>query len=200
MKIPVSLNVKSINKAIEQLKKAKEQLQGDMMNDLLIGCYRWFIDKANGYLELTQIGENVKSGIMSSWSYIINEKTMTITNTHDKAVFVEFGVGIVGEQSKHKNAQEAGYKYNVSSSAKDENGTWHFWTNAPDLDIPQSQLISSSHIYRPETRKDGSVYRQRIYAETQGAESVMYAYNALVDLREYGAKEIWEKIKLKYWR
>lgn len=200
MKIPISLDVKSINNAIEQLEKTKKQLQGEIIDELLKGCYEWFVDKANQNLERTEIGGNVKSGIMSSWSYSIDGKTMTITNTHDKAVYVEFGVGIVGEQHKHKQAREAGYKYNISSPAKDENGAWHFWTNVPDLDIPQSQLIGGYHIYRPETRKDGSVYRQRVYAETQGAESTMYAYNALVDLRDKGAKEVWEKIKLKYWR
>lgn len=199
MKITIGLDTKSINRAKKQIEKVKKLYSEQMIPDLLKSCAKWLINRANErYLAVADIGDNVKTAIMGSWKIIEEDNTVTILNTSDKAVFVEFGVGIVGQESPHKNASKADYKYNMPSPAKDDNGTWHFYTNIEDLDLPRSALVDDYHIFRPETRKDGSVYRNRIYVETRGTQGVMYAYNALVDLRNYGVNEVWKEIKKKY--
>lgn len=200
MKITLGFDTKSIEKARKQIEAMIADLTSNrIITDLLNGCADWFIAEANSNLARTDIGENVKLGIMESWTTQQIGNVITITNTHEKAVYVEFGVGVKGEENQHENAKKAGYEYNVDSPAKDDNGTWHFYTNIENLDLPKSALVDSSHIYKPETRKDGSVYRQRVYVETRGTESTMYAYNALIDLKDIGIYEVWEQIKKKYW-
>lgn len=200
MKITLKFDTKSINNAIKQINKIKADFQGTLVTDFLNGCADWFIEKANEKVMLTGIGSNVKLGIMGGWKKEQSGNTITIINDHEKAVFVEFGVGVEGEKKPHKNAKEAGYEYNVDSPAKDDDGTWHFFTNLENLDLPDDALIGGSHYYQPETRKkDGSVYRQRVYVRTKGTESTMYAYNALIDLKEKGVYEVWEQIEKKYW-
>lgn len=200
MKIKISLNRTSINNAIKQIEKVKKLYTEKMVPDFLKSCAEWLINRANEYLSLSYIGSNVRTDIMSSWDITENGNKVTLINTSEKAVFVEFGVGIVGQEKPHKNASKTSYKYNVPSPAKDENGTWHFYTNVEDLDLPKSALVDNYHFYKPETRKDESVYRNRVYVETRGTVGVMYAYNALVDLRNYGASEVWKEIKKKYLR
>ncbi len=200
MKIKIALNSASINNAIKQIEKVKKLYSEQMVPDLLKSCAEWLKNRANELLALSDIGSNVKTEIMSSWNIIENGKTVSLINTSEKAVFVEFGVGIVGQEKPHKNASKTSYKYNLPSPAKDDNGTWHFYTNVEDLDLPDSALVDNSHFFQPKTRKDGSVYRNRVYVETRGAVGVMYAYNALVNLHDYGVNEVWKEIKKKYLR
>lgn len=189
MKLTVGLNKKSIETAVKALETAKKQLDGEMLTDLLNGCAGWFISRANDYVMRSDIGFNVKSGITAEWDKKEEEngKKVVITNSHDKSVYVEFGVGLAGEKDPHESAEESGYEYNVFSLAKDNNDAWQFVTSEDELDLPQSALLSKY--------EDGS----KILVRTIGATGVRYAYNALVDLHDYGAKEVCQQIKAKYW-
>lgn len=189
MKITVSLNKSSINNAIKQLQNIKRKIP-KMLQELLVRCAEFVIERANIYLQNADRGENVKNDIMSSWSYSFIGNSLIIRNTSDKAVYVEFGVGIVGEGS-HPAASEAGYDYNQDSSAKQDDGSWHFFANESDLDIPLNNV-------------DWGVYgtddgRNRMSIYTRGAVGEMYAYNALEDLRTSGKiKQFWKEIKEKH--
>lgn len=197
MKIKIGLNQKSINNAIKTLNKAKNQLENQMTVDLLNGCYEWLKKRANELLSYSDIGENVKNGIMDGWTIeTISANKVIVKNTHEKAVYVEFGVGLVGEESPHANASETNYEYNVESDSKDENGMWGFYVNSSDLDLPQSSLEFGTVRLIDKDRKK---QRNRLFVKTSGAKGIMYAYNALMDLKEYGAKEVWNEIKAKYW-
>lgn len=190
MKLNIELNTKSIDEAINALRMAQSQLQGEMLNEFLKTACEWVRERANGYLALSTVGDFVKWDIRNGWK--IGEPKngkIQMTNTADKAVYIEFGVGIVGSQNKHKNASATGYKYNVPSRYKGADDSWMFQTmeGLDDLDLPNGS-------YEELLDSDGTVT-----IITKGAEGVMYAYNAIVDFREYGAKEIWRDIKVRYW-
>lgn len=192
MKLNIDLNTKSIDKAIKTLEKVKKKLN-NYQKEFLQECCYWFIRRSNELLQLTDIGENVKQGIQDSWQYVFtSENSIKISNVHDSAVYVEFGVGVVGQDSPHKNAAETNYKYDIPSDAKDENGVWRFYKNIADLDIPKSALSY-------ESKKLESGKRERWFVVTAGAVGAMYAYNALIDLKDRGIYEIADKLKAKYW-
>ena len=134
MNIKVALNKKSIDQAIQKLNTAKKQLQNEMLDELLQECYDYFTMRANYYIMQSTVGDDVVSSILNGWKLTKHAKGISIENTSNKAVFVEFGVGIVGEQNSHPNANQIGnnWQYNIPTPYKragkyhDEN-TWRFY-------------------------------------------------------------------------
>ena len=189
MKLQVELNPKSIEQVLSKLKKAKYQsTKGTLIKEYFKYVCRWIINKANWYLDLADLGELVKLEIKKGWEYEITIEGAKIINRADKSVFVEFGVGIVGQQNPHPNAGEYIYnkphtyidsKTGKTVSTKDENGMWYFWTNQNELDIPKTAIedIRGYDDFRGEKGK-------RIIVGTRGTEGVWYAYNAIVDAKE----------------
>lgn len=189
MKIEFGFDVKSINKAVKTLEKAKKDLQDKLVVDLLNGCCEWLIRRANENLEQVSIGGEIKSEIQANWQTSIIGNIAKITNIYDKAVYVEFGVGIVGAKNEHPNANKTSYWYDLPTEYKNAEGGWHFDVDDEAvLDLPKTAIITQ------DDNDDGSI---SIY--TLGTQGALYAYNALVDLHDYGAKEVWEQVKLKYW-
>lgn len=186
MKVKVGFSKNSIKKTINTLKIAKTNFSSQILNDFYKECFNYFVSRANSYLELSNIGENVKNQIKSAWVY---ERTLTsakFTNSAEKAVYVEFGVGLGGQTSPHYNALEAGYEYNVDSYSKNPDGTWFFRSSLSELDIPLEnveQLAGNEN--------------QMIF-QTQGTPATMYAFNALEDLK-FQMPKIWQNVKEKYW-
>lgn len=188
MKITVALNQKSIKEAIKRLENAKKQLNNEMLKEFYLKCYEYFVGRANYvYLAQSDISDLVIAEIQSSWTYDLIPNGIKITNFADKAVYVEFGVGVVGEENKHSNADNAGYEYNISSSKKLADGSWIFRAYEDELDIPQSAIVASNY-----------TANGRLRILTLGTKGVMYAFNALEDLRLEMPK-IWKEIKVKYW-
>lgn len=194
MKIKVGLNQKSVKNTINALKTAKKQLQGEMLNEFYKECYNYFVSRANYHLLSSDIGELVIAEIQSSWNFERTVNGAKFTNNAEKAVYVEFGVGYVGGNRPHTNAKELGnnYEYNVKPGGKYEGqyhneDTWRFYVkNKNEVDLKEGY-------YEEWYTKDN-----RIKIITEGSPAVMYAFNALEDLRlEY--KNIWERIKIKYW-
>lgn len=202
MRINVRLNERSIDNAIQQIEKIKHELENKIFDNFIVRCYRYFVERADIYLNGSNIGENVINDIQFGWE--LKEpvtvgssgngfvKLARFVNTADKAVFVEFGVGDVGERNPHKNAVEAMYEYNVPSLSKyagqhhDEN-TWRFYArDRSDIDLIEGN-------YETWPTANG-----RIKVITTGSPSVMYAFNALQDLRAEIPK-IWKEIKIEYW-
>lgn len=200
MKINIDLNPKSVEEAIKRLESVKSQIKNKMVEELLVRCCEFFINRANYYISLVDVGVNVRASIENSWSYQLSGKTAKITNTSNKAVFVEFGVGIVGKDEPHPNASESGYEYDKPSDAKARaelqgfpDGTWIFYQNARDLDLP-SEALDDRVIFNEPNRNS-----ERMLIRTRGTKGAMYAYNALVDLQTFGISEIWQQITAKYW-
>lgn len=209
MKIEIALNKQSIKNAIKQLTAIKKTVP-TMQQEFLMEVAHWLTDRANDYITNSDLGSLVKDQIRSSWSYEPTANGVKVINRAEKAVYVEFGVGVVGQSQAHPNATAEGYEYNMSHtytdkngvvrSTKDENGMWYFWTNSNELDIPLSAI---------EDRKGFDDFRgkqgKRLVVGTRGAKGVWYAYNAIVDAKMELAKanggkigELWEKIKKRY--
>lgn len=198
MKITAGLNTKSIKNAVKALKTAKKQLTDKMVEELLIGCCERIIHRANENLDGLDIGSNVISGIKGSWvKSEVQGGKITLTNTWHKAhgksemaaAYVEFGVGVKGNDS-HPKASEAGYQYNMPSSSKQDDGTWYFYTNDYDLDLPRSAIDKTK----------SKEWRGRLKVATQGTQATRFLYNAVMDFAENNeAKALWQEIKEKYW-
>lgn len=197
-KIAIELNQKSIEQAKKQLiyvKKILPQMQKDFLEDVAM----WLINRANTHLNNSDIGENVKIDIRNGWEYEFTTNGIKIINRTEKAVFVEFGVGIVGQSQSHPNASAEGYEYNMESPYKSADGSWSFWLNSNERDLPMSAFTDFGTY--DDHRKGG----QRMVVTTFGAKGVWYAYNAIVDAQMELAKanggeigKMWEDIKARY--
>lgn len=191
--INISLDEKSIDEAIKELEKAKQQLQTQMLADFRKALCEWIVERANRWLDRSTIGADVIADIESHWEYPTNyaDNVVTIKNTSDKAVFVEFGVGRVGQSSPHFLAGEQGYEYGIGTKINQATGQWVFSeTSEEDIDIQDGYWM---------ILKRGGV-------RTSGSPATMYAYNAVVDalneLRSPDGGEIgrlWKEVADRYW-
>lgn len=210
MKIKVGLNKKSIGQAIKKLNEIKSFIP-KMSQEFSMEVAHWITDRANIYIDSSDIGSLVKDKIKSSWNYEVTSSGIKIVNNAQKqvpnfgtvplAVLVEFGVGIVGEANQHPNASEEGYEYNMQTdpSHKNADGSWSFWLNSDERDLPMSAFTDFGSY--DDHRKGG----KRMVVTTFGAKGVWYAYNAIVDAQMELAKsdggeigKIWRDIKSRY--
>lgn len=195
MKITVNLNQTSVRSAIAKLQKAKSQLP-TMLNELLMQSCEALIVLANQNLEWVGIGDAVKEKIKLSWSYTVKNGVATLINEYQKAVYVEFGTGIVGEENPHKMASAAGYEYNVDSPYKDEQGRWTFYADLEELDLPIKGDDRADITYFNEPNRNST----RMLIRTSGAPATMFVFNAILRFKsEKHGKTLWDGIKAKYW-
>lgn len=203
-KFKATLSTNSIDKVIAQLEKVKAQLQsGNPMRDLLYGCCEKIIEIANRNIAGYDIGVNVMNEIIGSWEYksSFDGNKIVLRNNTAKAVFVEFGVGIVGQQNPHENATQAGYEYNKASTAKTqanaqgfEYGTWIFYQNAKDLDLPATALDDRVIFNEPERNSE------RMLIRTKGTPATMFVFKAVQEFKALNyAQDIWKQVVKKYW-
>lgn len=170
-----------------------------MQQEFLIQVAHWVTEKANNYINLSDIGSLVKDQIKSGWEYEQTSNGVKIINRTEKAVYVEFGVGVVGQTQSHPNASAEGYEYNMESPYKSADGSWSFWLNSNERDLPMSAFEDFGTY--DDHRKGG----KRMVVTTRGAKGVWYAYNAIVDAQMELAKanggeigKMWEDIKARY--
>jgi hypothetical protein len=212
-KIVVELNPNSIQKAINQLKSYKKALPL-MMNELLEFACEWIIRRANFYIDNADLGSLVAMQLKNAWEYEISNGYAKVTNrlnakrivgvgenretvTVPLSVLIEFGVGVVGQSQAHPNASKEGYQYNVPSPSKSSDGSWTFFADREELDLP-------SNSYSIGGSRKGGESGERLIITTQGTEGVMYAYNAIVDANvdlqnPNGAFSTeWRRIKERY--
>ena len=187
-KMVVNLDKKSIRNAIKKLQTIKKQFKsGVIISDFLKGVCEWLIFRASNYVKNSDIGENIKADINSHWSYKVNGNSAKITNDSDSAVFVEFGVGTMGEQIPHDNASNAGYEYNVNNR--------HYWV----YNVKSEEDVDMHKGYIAKPKSDGTVW-----IITKGSWRVMYAYQAIVDARadlmnpNGEIAQIWKTVKSRY--
>jgi hypothetical protein len=176
LKININLNTKSIESAIAQLNRVKTLFKsGEIMKDLLTQVCILFMERANYYVDQSEVGDAVKEDIKYAWDFTVSKNTAKIVNGAEKAVYVEFGVGIVGQGQPHPHAAEAGYVYNIPTRAKDGAGYWRFLLGDLDyLDLPQSAASIQAS-------KWGTMDMYTVYSN--GTKGAMYAYNALIDIQ-----------------
>ena len=202
MKIEIALNKQSIKNAIKQLNAIKKTVP-TMQQEFLMEVAHWLTDRANDYITNSDLGSLVKDQIRGSWSYEPTANGVKIINRAEKAVYVEFGVGIVGQSQAHPNASAEGYEYNMDSPSKSIDGSWTFFANSEELDLPKDALLA--HNWYEGKRGKGGEKGKRLLIMTRGAKGVWYAYNAIVDAQMELAKanggeigKMWEDIKARY--
>lgn len=186
LKIKIKGSVEAIKK---ELLRQQKVFTDEMIPEYLRRAVEWIRSKADEKIDLSEVGSIVKDDIKSNWM-IESDSTFHIRlrNTSSKAVYVEFGVGIVGQSSKHPNAVNTGYEYNVPSRSKFGNGFWGFTIATEDqLDIPQDAIVYQDEI------------DMGIHIITQGTQGSWYLFNALEDFRLTEQRRLWQEIKEKYW-
>lgn len=189
-RINISFDSKSIENAIKQLETIKKKMQGEIPRKFLERCVYKIQDYANQNLDnaSSSFDPAIINGIKSSWTppIFVGDNLVRLENINDKAVFLEFGVGIIGEQNSHDNASATNYQYNVDSGKKTKNGYWRFRVDdgrAIDLDI--------NHYKRYDSGKDKS----QQWVVTQGSPSLSYLFNAIMRMKEENQyKTIWNKV------
>jgi hypothetical protein len=134
--------------------------------------------------------------IIGSWEYksSFDGNKIVLRNNTAKAVFVEFGVGIVGQQNPHENATQAGYEYNLPSEHKyagnyhDEN-TWRFYKNSiENVDL-------QSDYYETWQTRSGD-----LKIITTGSPATMFVFKAVQEFKALNyAQDIWKQVVKKYW-
>lgn len=192
MRINIDLSKKSIENAIKQINAVQKKVQTDLPRVYLEKCVAKIIELANQNLMITDIGSEVKALIQSSWqiSPVVGNRIVLSNNAEfesgkNLAVFVEFGVGIVGQGNKHTLASEANYEYNVLTDAKDQFGNWVY-----TLDGGESRMNIESNYYESENTASG------LRIKTQGTPATMFLYKAWKTFETSGAyKTLWEQAK-----
>lgn len=174
------------------MKEVQKKVQTKLPEVYLRKCVEWIKTEANNNLMATAIGSNVKMLIQSQWREELVGNTIKLSNTaeYEKgvnlAVFVEFGVGIVGQQSPHEKAQEANYQYNVPSNAKRNDGQWSF-----SADDGESYMNLEKGYYNTFNLGDGA-----LTVVSKGSPATLFLYKAVTAFQTSGAyKTLWEQAK-----
>lgn len=190
MKIPIKLEKKSIENAIKTIEKVKNQLKTDVINDFLLESCKWVKIKANEYLETSGVGAKVIREIQLGWNISIEDNVAKLINISDKSVYVEFGVGIIGRENSHPLSEKSHYQYDIDTIYKNKNTrSWTFGETGGE-----EYVDLNKNYYEAYDFGDGV-----LTIVTRGQPATMYAYNALIDFKMYGAKNVWKNIKAKYW-
>ena len=185
------IKIEGLNEMIANFEQCKKEYETEMIFVFFQSAYEYIISKANQYIDGTQIGEETKAQIKSGWqpcdvTKVGNGYKLVIKNIDDSAVFIEFGVGLVGKGQPHISAKISGYKYDITKKA-DRTRAWAFKEeNKGELDIAPNYLISQSKL--PE-----NIYR------TRGQPAVMYLYKACQDFVMVAPK-YWEETRKMFWR
>lgn len=192
MKINISLNKKSIQNAINQIKMVQKKVQTDLPRAYLQKCVDSIKEIANRNLAMTNIGSEIKVLIQNSWetSTVVGNK-ITLSNNAEYetgknlAVFVEFGVGRVGGSNPHAVADQANYEYNVPSMRKDPYERWTYI-----LQGGEDRMNIESGYY------EGGATDNGFYFRTAGSPATMFLYNAWKEFETSGLyKTLWEQTK-----
>lgn len=195
MKLEINLSKpQTVESAIKALKQAKKVLVNKIYEEMVLECSKAIQTRANEWIGVTDIGESVKTEIQTSWVLSKRLGRYVLSNIAEKAVYVEFGVGIVGQDYPHPNATQAGYDYDMPSDSKGVDGSWAFFTNKEDLDLPVSALDAHNWYRQTETDK-----RNRLLVFTRGTPATMFLHNAILDFIESGEPQrIWQGLLKKY--
>lgn len=123
--ISFEFNKKSVNALTKNLEKIQKELTGKVNRRFLELSLLWLKEKSIANLN-NSFPEREKSSdlseIVASFNTEIIGTNARLSNTHKKATYIEFGVGIVGQgtHAQSENAKIGGgaYEYNKDSDAK----------------------------------------------------------------------------------
>ena len=185
-KINISLDLKSLKKAIREVESIKKKMDTTIPSAFITKCLQWIMERANQYLLGIPMDGEVISDIQSQWNIEnVSPNIKRLVNYSDKAVFVEFGVGKVGQNNAHPQADSEGYEYNKPSDYKKQDGRWIF-----DAQHKQYAIDLNEGYYV----MFGGTSGNRAKVMTEGSPANLYLYNAGMDLLSSGVyKSLWEQ-------
>lgn len=185
-KININFDAKSIKEAIQQVQTIKKKMQDEVPGKFINKCLEWVMNRANQYLSSISMDSEIISDIQGKWIIEkVSNNAMRLVNTSDKAVYVEFGVGRVGERNSHPQANIEGYQYDMPSKYKKADGSWAFDAQHKQyaIDLNEGYYV----MYNKENSNRATVL-------TKGSPANLYLYNAGMDLVTSGAyKTIWQE-------
>lgn len=190
------VKIEGLNEMIANFEQCKKEYETEMIFVFFNRAYKYIIEKANQYIDGTQIGEATKAQIKSGWQpcdvkKVGNGYKLVIKNIDDSAVFIEFGVGIEGKKMPHTNAGKTNpeYKYNIGTKIK--GNVWLFHQDdAQEVDIARKY-------YWEKKNSKGEIIEDTYL--TRGQPAVMYLYKACQDFVMV-APRYWEETKKMFWR
>lgn len=185
MKVNINLlNLKTLNEAIKQIEAYQKRVQ-NLIPDFLKACAEAVRDKANSYIGNFGYDSETVSAIQNGWQPIKKGNPIVLENAYDKAVYIEFGTGIVGSNEAHEQASESGYKYDVNGHGAKG---WRFIHLLDEpLDLPKNFYSDPKAIDHT-----GMWFMIR----TQGAPATMFLYQSAMDFFEVdkGHIRIWKEL------
>lgn len=186
MRIKIDLSKKSIENAIKKIKEVQKKVQKDLPRVYLEKCVEFIKFNANANLKSHYISLDIVEKIEKSWTteYVSNNY-IRLANTEDTATYLEFGVGIVGQENKHSVSASAGYKYNIPTKYKKEDGSWRFY-------LEESESVDLNvGTYNVSYTQNG---KKKVI--TKGSPANMYLFKAMKSFETSGAyKTLWEQAK-----
>lgn len=199
-KISVALNEKSIAQAIKEIEAYQKRIQ-NLIPDFLIACANEIKTLANRAIDGLDYDESIKSE-MKNWDdpkLSNDKKSVLLQNSSEKATYIEFGVGQVGEtQSKfagRKEAKEAGYEYDVNNHGDDG---WTFRIKKDKgIDIPE-KYRETKREYTKQRNKRGEWVEANppaLEITTRGAPATSFLFNVFMNFCDKGEyAKIWKRL------
>lgn len=192
MRINIDLSKKSIENAIKQIKAVQKKVQNDLPRVFLQKCVEWIKAESDNNLFRIPMDYEIISLIQKNWVVSpVVENTITLSNTaqyeagKNIAVFVEFGVGSVGQSKSHEKADEANYEYNVPSRYKHSDGKWNFNAHHQQYAID----LNKGYYYIYQRNNSG-----QITAVTKGSPANMFLFKAVKSFETSGIyQKLWEQ-------
>ncbi|MCM1440075.1 MAG: hypothetical protein NC131_12865 [Roseburia sp.] len=179
------LDLRTVDKAIRRIEQYQKRIE-ELIPEFLKRCAEVVRDKANDFIDGLGYDEATKTALKGGWKPIKKDNPTVLENAYDKAVYIEFGTGIVGSGQSHEMASESGYKYDMN--AHGEKG-WRFnitsdeW--ADGIDLPDAYYSKSN------LGHTGMWFTIR----TKGAPATMFLYQAASDFMDYKLyKRIWNEL------
>lgn len=178
--IKVGYSEKSIDEAIKQLREYQKRLQS-IIPTFFQQCADKIIQLANEKLNGIGLDYGIVAEIKKGWQPIKkkDDNTYVLENTSDRSVYIEFGVGQIGEEEPHPEAGKTGYQYNKPSKYKKFDigeGKTVWWFNASNSDID----IINDDRYRLDSMRSS----RGIIIKTAGQPATMFAFNAIQDFMD----------------
>lgn len=179
------LDLRTVDKAIKQIEEYHKRVQ-KLIPEFLKRCAEAVRDLANRRLEGIGYDSELVSQIKNSWSIKDDDGIVTLVNLHDKAVYIEFGTGIMGETNSHEQASEAGYRYDVKNHGIKG---WNFVYD-PTVGLDVLGLEEENFTRLTKGKKAGMVI-----VHTIGTPASMFLYQAASDFVDYKLyKRIWNEL------
>lgn len=209
MRINIDLSKKSIENAIKQIKAAQKKVQKDLPRVFLGKCAEWIKAEANNNLSRIPMDGQVINLIQSRWEISpVVGNMIKISNTakyqdgRNIAVFVEFGVGVVGQSSpkepdfQREAIAKSGYQYNLPSdykrSSRNPNSKYHNNEDAWRFYISPDKGVDLHTGYYEEYETSSGNTK----IVTAGSPANMFLFKAWKTFETSGAyKTLWEQAK-----